>query len=323
MTDLALAAADAPASAEPAPTTAAALAARIPIPTRLPPRHDGERLRHLSNTSYTLFIACPEAWRRKNLLGERQPKSAAMVIGSRVDEALTDYYRHQLEHGEPPPVDEVLQRYRRGWKDKLEDDQERQPIVWDEVDEDTALERGAKALEVTFEQLVPQLGMPVAVQRRVEFTLAPRLEWSIVGYLDLETEWPDLAGEGVISEVVDYKVKGGNAINQATADRDPQASLYLAGRWLEGQPVERFAFAQAMRAGRKRQRTTTSLVRTQRTVGQLRATLARIALAASEIDAYYRRYGPDRPWGFADPTSWKCSERYCAHWRSCPGGAGL
>lgn len=150
MTDLALAAADAPASAEPAPTTAAALAARIPIPTRLPPRYDGEPLRHLSNTSYTLFIACPEAWRRKNLLGERQPKSAAMVIGSRVDEALTDYYRHQLEHGQPPPVDEVLQRYRRGWKDKLEDDQERQPIVWDEFDKDTALERGAQALEVTF-----------------------------------------------------------------------------------------------------------------------------------------------------------------------------
>jgi hypothetical protein len=62
MTDLALAADDAPAPAAVAPTTAAALAARIPIPTRLPVRvYDGERLRHLSNTSYTLFIACPEA----------------------------------------------------------------------------------------------------------------------------------------------------------------------------------------------------------------------------------------------------------------------
>ena len=239
MTDLALASADAPAPAEAALTTAAALAARIPIPTRLPVRYDGEPLRHLSATSYSLWISCPEAWRRKNLLGERQPKSATMVIGSRVDEALSDYYRYQLEHREPLPVDEVLQRYRRGWKDKLEADHERQPIVWDEFDEGTALERGARALEVTFEQLVPQLGIPVAGQRRLEFTLTPALEWSILGYLDLETEWPDLLGEGVVSEVVDYKVKGGNAINQATADRDPQASLYLAGCWLEGQPVFR------------------------------------------------------------------------------------
>ena len=323
MTDLALAAADAPAPAEAALTTAAALAARIPIPTRLPVRYDGEPLRHLSATSYSLWISCPEAWRRKNLLGERQPKSAAMVIGSRVDEALSDYYRHQLEHGEPLPVDEVLQRYRCGWKDKLEADRERQSIVWDEFDEGTALERGARALEVTFEQLVPQLGIPVAVQRRLEFTLTPALEWSILGYLDLETEWPDLVGEGVVSEVVDYKVKGGNAINQATADRDPQASLYLAGCWLEGQPAERFAFAQALRAGKKRKSASTSLVRTRRTVGQLRATLARIALAATEIDAYYQRLGPERPWGFADPTSWKCSERYCTHWPTCPGGRGL
>ena len=186
-------------------------------------------------------------------------------------------------------MDEVLQRYRRGWKAKLEEDQEHQPIVWDECDEDTALEHGAQALEATLQQLVPQLGIPVAVQRRVEFTLAPGLQWSIIGYLDLETEWPDLDGERVISEVVDYKVKGGNAINQATADRDPQAGLYLASRWLAGQPAERFAFAQALRAGRKRQRATTTLVRTQRTVGQLRATLARIALAASEIDACYER----------------------------------
>ncbi len=55
----------------------------------------------------------------------------------------------------------------------------------------------------------------------------------------------------------------------------------------------------------------------------MRATLARVALAASEIVATYERLGPDRPWGFADPTSWKCSARYCGHWAACPGGVGL
>jgi len=66
-----------------------------------------------------------------------------------------------------------------------------------------------------------------------------------------------------------------------------------------------------------------ALITTRRTAGQLRASLARIALAAAEIDAYYQRFGPDSPWGFADPTSWKCSGRFCAHYSACPGGAGL
>ncbi len=65
------------------------------------------------------------------------------------------------------------------------------------------------------------------------------------------------------------------------------------------------------------------LVPTARKPGQMRGVLARVALAASQIAASYERYGPDQPWGFADPTSWKCSPRFCHPWRSCPGGRGL
>ena len=56
---------------------------------------------------------------------------------------------------------------------------------------------------------------------------------------------------------------------------------------------------------------------------QLRGTLARIAQAASQIAALYERFGPDEPWGFADPIGWKCAPRYCRHHARCPGGAGL
>jgi hypothetical protein len=66
-----------------------------------------------------------------------------------------------------------------------------------------------------------------------------------------------------------------------------------------------------------------TLVGTSRGAGQLRGVLARIAQAASQIAALYERFGPDRPWGSADPGGWKCSLRYCAHHAGCPGGAGL
>jgi hypothetical protein len=66
MTDLALAPADAPAPAAGA-TLAAALASRIEIPRRLPPRHDGEPIRHLSHSSYALWATCKEFCARARL----------------------------------------------------------------------------------------------------------------------------------------------------------------------------------------------------------------------------------------------------------------
>ena len=321
MSDLAVAQAPAPTAGAISP---AALAARIEVPRALPARCDGQPLRHLSYSSYALFLACPDAWRRKYLCLQRQPKTAAMVLGSRVDDALSDYHRHLLEAGERLPVEEVIGRYRATWAERLEADRQRDAIVFDEFDEPTAIERGVEALKLAFEQLLPRLGMPVAVQRRVELTLAPGLEWSIEGYVDLETQWPDHERQELVSEVVDYKVKGGDAISQAKADCDLQASLYLAARWLEGRPAECLAFAQILRAGKKRKTASTALVKTQRTAGQLRATLARIALAAGQISALYERFGPETPWGFADPASgWRCSQRYCPYWHACPGGAGL
>ena len=122
--------------------------------------------------------------------------------------------------------------------------------------------------------------------------------------------------------IVDYKVKS-TPHSQAKADHDPQAGLYLAGRWLAGDPAREFCFAQIGKPGKRRKQISASLVTTRRTAGQLRATLARIAQAASQIAALYERYGPDEPWGFADPSGWKCSPRYCSHHARCPGGGGL
>src|SRR5687767_7094402 len=54
-----------------------------------------------------------------------------------------------------------------------------------------------------------------------------------------------------------------------------------------------------------------------------RATLVRIAKAASQIVAAYERYRPDEPWRSPDPGGRKRSLRYCPHHAARPGGAGL
>jgi hypothetical protein len=73
-------------------------------------------------------------------------------------------------------------------------------------------------------------------RRKVEYTLAPGLDWSVLCYLDLETRRSG-AGE-LVPAVVDYKVKT-TPLTQFKADHDFQPSVYLAGRWLEGDPVFR------------------------------------------------------------------------------------
>ena len=72
----------------PAPTTHAPVWRRRPSwpphpdPAPAPGPHDGQPLRHLSNSSYTRFVLCPEDWRRHYIQGERTPPTGAMFLGS-------------------------------------------------------------------------------------------------------------------------------------------------------------------------------------------------------------------------------------------------
>ena len=157
---------------------------------------------------------------------------------------------------------------------------------------------------------------------RLEYALASGLKWTVQCYLDLETLRPADDGDEPVAAIVDYKVKA-TLHTQAKADSDPQAGLYLAGRWLERDPAHEFCFAQIGKPGARRKQMSAGLITTRRSPGQLRAVLARIAQAASQIDASYRRFGPDEPWGFADRSGLKCSPRYCTHHPRCPGGGGL
>jgi hypothetical protein len=69
----------------------------------------------------------------------------------------------------------------------------------------------------------------------------------VLCYLDLET-LRERDGGGPAPMVVDFKVKN-SLIRQDQADSDPQAGLYLAGRWLEDYPASELCFAQIAKPG--------------------------------------------------------------------------
>jgi hypothetical protein len=147
------------------------------------------------------------------------------------------------------------------------------------------------------------------VQREFAFALAPDLEWTLTGRLDLE----DADGD-----VIDIKVKKRH-VAQADADSDPQPSLYLLERALAGRPAARFLY-HSVNPGAKQVKA--KIVPTARTRAQLQVFGARVLATARAIDGLYRQFGPQGPWPLADPTHWCCSPRFCAAWAHCPGGAG-
>lgn len=55
------------ATREEQPPSAAELAGRIPVPLRLPTRHDGQPIGHLSPSSYGLWVMCREFCARAGL----------------------------------------------------------------------------------------------------------------------------------------------------------------------------------------------------------------------------------------------------------------
>src|SRR4051795_7262184 len=148
--------------------TAAVLAARIQIPRRLPSRYDGQPLRHLSHSSYSKFLLCPDDWRRHYLLGERTPPSGHMFLGARVDHALSTYHRHLLACGERLTLDQLHDAYRDHWTRELAAEQAERGVHWDaELDETGAFTMGLQALALSLRELIPLLGRPGDVQRRL------------------------------------------------------------------------------------------------------------------------------------------------------------
>ncbi len=255
------------------------------------------------------------------MLGEKTAPSGAMFLGRQVDDAITLYYRHILDHGERLSLDQVKDAFWDGWKAAAEAEREQLGIAWEtDLREDSAFKLGLDAVELTFSELIPHLGEPVAVQRKVEYTLAPGLEWSVLCYLDLETRRPDAGA--LLPAVVDYKVKT-TPLTQYKADHDFQPAVYLAGRWLEGDPAAQFCFAQIAKPGPRRKEIGASLVTTSRSIGTA-ARRARPDRASRSADRrLLRAVRPRRALGIRRPGRLEVQRALLRGVGTCPGGAGL
>jgi hypothetical protein len=281
---------------------------------------DGTKRDHLSVSSYTTWHQCREKWRRRYILGISDPEGPAAFLGKRVDDALTQMYRMRMT-GEHLSGGQVADVFRDIWRAKVAE----ADVAWsDEEPRDKSFSLGLEAVAFYLEHMAPQLGDAVATQRRIAMRLTPQADWTILGYIDLETliAAGDEHGGAQVSAAVDYKVKG-KVILQSEADADMQAGLYLTHRALEGNPADWFFFASLKKPDKRSKagKLTGKLVSTKCSAQRIRGVLVRMAQFAREVNAAYRRFGPEQSWEFATPgEAFPCSPKWCAHWNQCPGG---
>ncbi len=144
---------------------------------------------HLSYSSISTFIKCPELWYRKYILGEREEPQEALIIGKAFHLCMEENFTHKLAHGADlsrQAVEGVFKEafHQTASNDGLDKDKtnEIEPLAWKLVEQ--------------YHREIASFIIPSAVERKLEINLPGKHIKKLIGYVDLIND------KGV---VIDYK----------------------------------------------------------------------------------------------------------------------
>lgn len=258
---------------------------------------------HLSASSLSTFMRCPEKWRRRYVCREYEPPSGNLILGSAAHAAETQSDADYMESGAPAPVEAVLDHYAAEFDHEVA---EAEDVDWGDHKPGALKDAGAGALTVYHRRIVAEMPKPIAIEREARLILDDDLDF--LAYMDLETE------DGT---TVDRKFAG-RAWSKGREAHELGATSYLAIRRAEAErdgvePSGRFAFHIATHGTKN---PSAEVRETTRTDAELDHFIARIYDTAEEIEW---RLETDN-WAFAQPSDPLCGEKYCGYWDDCLGG---
>lgn len=256
---------------------------------------------HLSHSSITTYLGCPEKWRRRYLDLEYEPSNPKMIVGRAVGRSVTTGYLEKMKSG-IVSSELIEDTFETEWADTETDTE----IDWQGEEAGVVKDSAAQSLRAYAGNVMP-LVLPDTVEESFEITL-PAAEWNVIGYIDIVT------GNLVTDVKTSMKRK-----TQAEIDRDLQATMYVAAKQLQGAESILPAFSwhaikRPSPAGRNPAEV--EILHTTRTQMQVNQYLERIAAVAREIDWRVSTGN----WQGAAPGYWLCSEKLCGYWNSCPYG---
>src|SRR5262245_53358202 len=143
------------------------------------------RIKHLSATSIGMFRRCPEQFRHRYLLGEKERPGEALVIGSMFHSTLEHNYRQKIESHEDLPLAELVEFHGDVTVGAVLDEYGGiDMIAWDAanpVDGVQTAHQDSERILSAYRRKVTERIQPVAVEQKFEIPAEPV---PLIGYID-------------------------------------------------------------------------------------------------------------------------------------------
>jgi len=253
---------------------------------------------HLSATSLSVAITCPEQFRLRYIKHEPERLNIQKLVGSAFHGAIADNWRWKVEKGDDLPEHEALCRLLGAWDDTIEREGEPE---WKEPPEQL-FQTSQQMLSSYLLDYAPAV-TPLWVEQRIEESV-PGIPVPVVGVVDCETK----------SRIQETKTTPAKVTTPKPRWR-LQSRIYqlLVRKPVEHQIVTRQKTPRVYTA-----ETEPGLLTP---VADPDQTVLILQRAVSTLNDYYARWGPDEPW----PPSgifhdWLC--RYCPYVPKCVAWAG-
>lgn len=285
------------------------------------------RIKHLSATSIAMFRRCPEQFRHRYILGEKERPGEGLVIGSMFHEALEFNYAQKIESHTDRPVAEVIQYLQDEAVPKvLEENGGADEIAWDSQDpaKGVALARtdSERILSKYHSDVVSRI-QPISLEEKL-ILAPPSLPVPLIGYIDVKAGHEvqmDTTSTWVADRIIDTKT-GKQSASKLKPSWMLQATLYGA---MTGLPVEYHSISRA-----KTPKITTALESDEMVFQPSDVKTANVIKSASQIAKMiawmYGTYGPDETWPtmgrFADYSMSFSPCGMCGWRKVCPAMEG-
>lgn len=243
-------------------------------------------IEHLSYSSISTYLMCPRSWRFRYIDKVEAPVSPALVFGSAFHDAIE---AHVDKRGDLSLED----RWHSAWGSQLET---RENIAWDK-DADMYAQLGAVMLSAPDTVRLVEAIVPRAIEQKVEL-LVPGVPIPVIGYIDV------IESDGVPA---DFKTSS-RSWSQQKADEELQPLFYLAALNQAGTLHDyRFRYYVFVKNEKRPQ---VQIWETRREAAGLFWLFGLVKDVWAAIDG-----GAFPP----NPTTWKCSPKWCEYWQECKG----
>lgn len=309
----------------------AALDLILPAPGDLGNLVDGwpENVEHISASSLKTFVRCPEQFRRRYLLGEKQPPAAAHLWGRADHAAIELNFKQKIESHVDLPLEDVQLAFATTLDEEVAEAGGLNELLWKPDERGSkkkvmadVKDRGVagvteyhrvaspivqpEAVEESFVIPPERIGTPVEIHGRVDL-LAAASGGSVLDVTDLSGEPATVLPR----RIVDRKTAAKKA-SKLNAEWSMQAAVYQLAFWLphEWQVTVKTQKPYVM-VGDEHLMMKASPYR-KRWVERYVLTLVK------QLAWCYVEFGAEQPWPGALMHDWACAPAYCGFRATCP-----